>query len=70
MCEDNHIPMSPQSPKERLEHLRRTLKGLDEYACAGEPRSVAEIKRDLLRQICHVERIVQLTMRRPAQLSR
>ena len=53
--------MSPQSPKELLEHLRATLKHFDECPM-GDSSDVEEIKRRLLRRIADAERIVQLTV--------
>lgn len=52
--------MSPQSPKELLEHLRSTLKHFDECPDMGDSGDVVEIKRRLLRRIADVERIVGL----------
>lgn len=52
--------MSPQSPKELLEHLRATLKHFDECPL-GNYSDVADIRRRLLQRIADVERIVQLT---------
>ena len=55
--------MSPQSPKELLEHLRASLKHFDECPDMGNSSDVFEIRRRLVRRIADVERIVRLTAR-------